>query len=216
MAQERKQGNQGRPDADDFEACLQAAVEEETPIAGKIFQGWSGSGLLGARVDFRSVRLEKCRFWDCDFEGASFFDVVWLDCDFSNCSFARGFFKKVRMENCKGQGADFREASIRDAVMRNVNLDYANWNRSVWDQAEITGSSFVSASLSEARLKKIRMRENRFEGTDFFRTLLKGLDFSECEVGGLLLSDTWKEVEGAMFSPWQAVELAKRLGIVVV
>ena len=120
------------------------------------------------------------------------------------------------MENCKGQGADFREASIHDVLMKTVNLDYANGSRSVWEHVEITGSSFVSASLSEVKLKKIKMKDNRFESTDFFQTILKGMDFSECEVGGLLLSDTWKEVEGAKFSAWQAVELAKRLGIVVV
>ena len=201
---------------EDFASCLREAAAEETPIIGKVFRGESVAGLLGGKVDFRSVRLEKCRFWECDFEGSSFQEVVWTDCDFSNCSFARSYWKKVLMENCKGQGADFREASIHDVLMKTVNLDYANGSRSVWEHVEITGSSFVSASLSEVKLKKIKMKDNRFESTDFFQTILKGMDFSECEVGGLLLSDTWKEVEGVKFSAWQAVELAKRLGIVVV
>lgn len=65
--------------------------------------------------------------------------------------------------------------------MKTVNLDYANGSRSVWEHVEITGSSFVSASLSEVKLKKIKMKDNRFESTDFFQTILKGMDFSECE-----------------------------------
>ncbi len=42
-----------------------------------------------------------------------------------------------------------------------------------------------------------------------------GLDFSDCDMSGLIVSDTLSELRGAVVNPIQAVELAKLLGIVV-
>ena len=49
----------------------------------------------------------------------------------------------------------------------------------------------------------------------FFKTPLKGMDFTTCDIKGLVLSDECSEVRGAVMDLYQAAELAKRLGIVI-
>ena len=41
------------------------------------------------------------------------------------------------------------------------------------------------------------------------------MDFTTCDIKGLVLSDECSEVRGAVMVLYQAAELAKRLGIVI-
>ena len=53
------------------------------------------------------------------------------------------------------------------------------------------------------------------QNASFFKTPLKGMDFTTCDIKGLVLSDECSEVRGAVMDLYQAAELAKRLGIVI-
>ena len=55
-----------------------------------------------------------------------------------------------------------------------------------------------------------------FANADFFKTPLKGIDLSDCNIGHIMMSDQYKEIAGAKVNMFQAVELAKLLGIKIV
>ena len=55
---------------------------EDLTVEGECLAGADLSGL-----EFRRVRLHRCRFQNCDFSGAVFDRVEWSGCDFSNCRF---------------------------------------------------------------------------------------------------------------------------------
>lgn len=52
-------------------------------------------------------------------------------------------------------------------------------------------------------------------GTSFFGTLLNGLDFTSSRMEGIVVSDTGKELRGAIVSVSQAADLARVLGLVI-
>ena len=51
---------------------------------------------------------------------------------------------------------------------------------------------------------------------DFFKTPLKGIDLSACEIGGIMVSDTYKELQGVKISPLQAVDIVHLLGVKII
>lgn len=44
---------------------------------------------------------------------------------------------------------------------------------------------------------------------------MRGVDFSDSTIHGLVLSDDYSELQGAVVDLYQAAELAKRLGVVI-
>ena len=55
-----------------------------------------------------------------------------------------------------------------------------------------------------------------FTSADFFKTPLKGVDFSNCNIDSIMVSDKYTELYGAKINMFQAVEIAKLLGVKVV
>lgn len=192
------------------------AVNEEMPLEGEIFANETVAGFLAEKAEFCRLRFEKCRFEKCYFAKASFLNVEFLNCDFSNCMMEDTYWKMVSFVDCKGQGANFTNGVFRNVKFTGCKLDYANFTRALWENLEIRQTTFVSASLSEVKLKKILLEGDRFEKTDFFKTPLKGVDFSRCDVEQLILSDDLREIRGAKLSPEQAVDIARLLGVTVV
>ena len=54
-----------------------------------------------------------------------------------------------------------------------------------------------------------------FNTADFFKTPLKGVDFTNCDIDHICISDNWSELRGLIVNPFQAAELAKFLGVTV-
>jgi Uncharacterized low-complexity proteins len=82
--------------------------------------------------------------------------------------------------------------------------------------ATIHDCNFTEAFLSEIRLKKPRLKAVNFTGADFFKALLKDIDLTDCIIDGITVSDTCKELRGAIVNAEQAIELARILGIKIV
>ena len=70
-------------------------------------------------------------------------------------------------------------------------------------------------SLSSCKLKQCQWEACDLSRADFFRTPLKNLDFSTCQIEGLLLSDDYNELQGLTVNSLQALELSKLLGLKV-
>lgn len=60
-------------------------------------------------------------------------------------------------------------------------------------------------------LHGISLADDRFVGTNFFRTKLVGLDFTSCQLEGIAISDAMTEVYGAKLGLCQAAALADAL-----
>lgn len=199
-----------------LEERILQALELEERIEGAVFAGETLDQLYAEKVEFERVRFENCRFIKCDFTGAMFLEVVFENCDLSNCNMRQSYWKRAKLLSSKAQGTDFREVSFHQVEMRDSKLDYANMGRGLFDGVILIGNSFVSASIAEARWKKVKLQECRLISVDFFKTPLKGVDLSGCELGALSLSEDLRELKGAKIDALQAAEIARMLGILVV
>ena len=54
-----------------------------------------------------------------------------------------------------------------------------------------------------------------FIGVNFFKTYLKGIDFSQCRLEGIKISNDFREFSGMITNIHQAANIAKLLGIVI-
>ena len=65
----------------------------------------------------------------------------------------------------------------------------------------------------KAKLKKMKLKEVDFSRADFFKTPLKGLDFSACIIDGIQLSEHLNELRGMKIGAEQALALVRLLGV---
>ena len=63
------------------------------------------------------------------------------------------------------------------------------------------------------KLKKTSFSDNSFRGCSFFTTKLSGVDLTENDLSGIVLSESLYELKGAYISQEQAEIVARMLGI---
>ena len=189
------------------------ALREERELEDLDASGEVLTGLDCAGLELRRVALHKCRFVDCDFSGAVFEQVRWTGCDFSNCRFGGSVWRQASVSGCKGDGGQFTGSRWRDCALTDSSLCYANFSQSRWRNTRLEGCRLRRAVLAQADVSGLLPRRVDFQGADFFRTPLKGLDLSDCAIGGLTVSESLRELRGVTLNPAQAVELMPLLGV---
>ena len=100
------------------------------------------------------------------------------------------------------------ETTIREKVYSNEIITQLD--------CEITACEFKESFLSEVKFKKISLTTVDFTSCDFFKTPLKSVDFSNCNIDSIMLSDQYSELRGVKINMFQAIEIAKLLGVKVV
>lgn len=86
----------------------------------------------------------------------------------------------------------------------------------VFEHEQISKTNAKKITFQRIQFLKCRLPDNDFEGADFFKTKLKGIDLSDCMISGLMVSDTYAELAGVKVNIYQAAELAKLLKIQIV
>lgn len=198
-----------------LENHIYQAVEQECVIEGKLYREEELNRVNGEKAEFSKVCFKNCRFAACNFAGASFLDTVFENCDISNCDFSGSYWKGTDILRCKAQGSKFCNATWKNISINDSKFDYANFTQASWENTVIEDTSFVSSFISETRVKRLVLERNKFDSTDFFKTSLKGIDFTTCELQGILMSEDLREIKGAKLNIFQAAELAKMIGIVI-
>lgn len=199
----------------DFASLLREAGEDQRDIKDVRIYGARMNCVDFEHTGFKNTVFENCQFIDCDLSDCSFTDVIFKNCDFSNSSFLRGYFKYCAFTSVKAMGALFCESRMNHVTFGDCNLEYANLDSCIMASVFMGQSDFSHGALSACRFKDVCIKECRFIESSFFKTILKGLDFSDSELAGIQISDDFKELEGAAVNTWQAVELARLLKLVI-
>lgn len=201
---------------DNLSRHLTASISEEMPLRGFLFEDETLSSEDKTLADVESVHFLRCRFESVNFEKSSFVNVKFSNCDLSNCTFKDAYFKDVILENCKGVGTQFVHSSIKTMLIRDCNMNYSNFGQAKLENCSFLTSQFQSASISQTTLKALHISQCQFHSTDFFHTFLRGVDFSDSDLEGLLLSDDLTEVKGSKMNLYQAAAIAQLLGIQII
>lgn len=196
------------------ENCLKAGEEDRNLEEIHILKG-NGEAEDFSLLELSGSRIEESRYMGCNFEKASFVDVIFQKCDFSNCDFRDAYFQRCEFLSCKCVGADLNHTILKNIVIEDSNFQYAMLNDAVLEAVAVSASDLTDASISDTRLKEFGAVRTKFIRTNFFQTKLKGLDFSQNELMDISVSDTLEELAGIKVSPVQALELVKFMGVEV-
>lgn len=164
---------------------------------------------------FYSVIFENCSFQDCSFLRGEFRDVIFRFCDFSNSVFSDSYFNRTELTQCKGMGAVFGGSTILHMEVSGCNLDYANFDACKLEHVRFLDSQLRGSFLTQCHFKDVIWNQVDLEQASFFKTLLKGTDFTTSKIQGLVLSDDGKEIRGAIVDLYQAAELSRYLGVTI-
>ena len=196
-----------------FAAALEQARSAGDLLSGGAFSQETQRGLDGSGLDFRACRFQSCRFRDCDFSGAAFYGCTFTDCLMERCRFPAAYWKGCRLSGCKWDGADLRRSRWKDSALEEALLRYVNFIGGVWERIAVKECDFTESSMSEMRLKAVTLFKTDLTGAELFRTLLSGMDLTTCTLDRVVLSETCRELKGAVIRAAQAAVVARILGI---
>jgi len=179
-------------------------------IQGVCLQDFDLSGIC-----FDQVVFENCRLTGCSFCRTHLADVIFKSCDLSNSDFSDSSFDSCELSSVKGLGANFSESYIQNVTMRDCNLKYTNFNSAQLHKVSMSECDLSESFISSCKLKSVFFHEVLFIKATFFKTPLKGLDFTSCQLDGIVLSSEGTELKGILVTYSQAAELARLLGIII-
>lgn len=209
--------------------CLPARLEQaERPEeliwmarhSGEALKGWSIVGANLAGEDLRELELEGCvlqgcRLTGCDLRESRWQDVVLRQCDVSGVQAGESSFCRVHWQDVKALGADLSNSGFHGLLMEDCRLERVNFSDSVFKFARMCRCNLTGAWFQECRHSQLEWENCTLVETNFFKTPLKGVDFTSSQMERPVLSDTAQELKGAIVSWEQAAQLAALLGLVI-
>ncbi|MCI8537895.1 MAG: pentapeptide repeat-containing protein [Oscillospiraceae bacterium] len=195
---------------------LQAPEELLEGAQDRLVQGLDLSGLDLSDLRWERSRFQRCRFSGAVLTGTECVDVVFEDCDLSNCLWSRAYLCRCLFRNEKGVGLDWTGAGLHYVTLEDSLFRYGNLSGGRLNKVRLIRCDLSEAAVSQAALKETSFQECVLRKTSFFKTSLSGQDFSTSTVEGLVISDTAEELKGLTVRYDQAAELAKLLGLRVV
>ena len=165
-------------------------------------------------MDFQTVTFDGCRFIECDLSKASFYECKFLHCDLSNCKLPDSYWKDCEMADCKCKGIDLTNSSFKQTTLKNNSFVYGLFSECTFEGSRLSSCDLSNALFSQVALRRTTIfSECRLTRAELFKTSLKGIDLSDCDISSIALSDTFYELRGAEVSYDQAAELAALLGV---
>ena len=94
-------------------------------------------------------------------------------------------------------------------------FQYANFNESRFENLLIDGSRLTNSEISECKVKNLELNRTVLNESNLFRTYLRGVDITNSDISGVILSKDFAELRGAAINSIQAAELIRTFGIKV-
>ena len=94
--------------------------------------------------------------------------------------------------------------------MRFINLDHAKMDVVIMEEADAEHANVTECKLAHLELNNVKMNQ-----ASFFRTPLKGINFTKAQIAGITVSDSYQELQGAVIDAYQAADLVRLLGVVI-
>ena len=136
--------------------------------------------------------IQSRKFENLEITDEVFAIVEFQNCEFQHCKIMTSKMEKLTFADCLFVNCDFS----------NTSFERASFVRCKFENCKGLGCNFVEArwyhNLSEAQ---------------FFKTKLNGMDFRTSNIEGILVS--LESLKGAIVTDYQAVDLAKLIGIII-
>ncbi len=206
-------GTRIRLEKEEAYAYLLRHKKEEEDVTGVHFVGLFLDEESFGAMTFKECVLASCRMMECKLEGGSWIKNEWIACDLSGSRMSEGYFHRNRFRDCKMMGTDLCQGNFQEMILEECNLGYSNWDQGRFKNLLYRACDCERTFFSDGRMKNVYWEECRLAGVNFFRTPLRGMDFTKCELGPVTVSDTFAELRGAKVTAMQALSLSRLLGI---
>ena len=200
---------------EDFLSYAQPYLYEEIPITQTKIYEEHIEHFDFYKSEINTSIFENCTFLDCSFEGASFVDVVFQNCNLSNSNFADAYFERCQFITCKCVGVNMSDTIFKQTSMQGSNFQYAYFDKAKMTDVAFEDIDFTEVSITEAKLKRFEVKNSNFIKNNFFKTMLAGVDFTKNELIAPTVSSPPIEFQGAKISMVQAADLIGLWGIIV-
>jgi uncharacterized protein YjbI with pentapeptide repeats len=170
-------------------------------------------------------RLECVDFTDCRFVGLEFRSVRLLSCRFFDCSFERVDASAADFTDCTFRGTSFQDSKflgINWTILR--ALQAPRWERCLLDGGCFQGMQFEGAEWVESRLREVdfsdcnlqraKFQGSALEGANFNGANLKRADFTRST--GLFLDPRHVKLEQTEVEMDAVLRIAQAMGLQVV
>lgn len=191
------------------------SINEDSTISGISCSNTVVDRCNYQNVDIRKSYFENMSFDHCNFEKASFVDVIFQVCDLSNSQFKGAYFERCQFNHCKGVGIDMSKALFKHVSFEQSNLQYAYFEFAKLNDVEFNQVNLTEVSFSEAQFKNFSAHQSKFINNNFFKTMLDKIDFSDNDFVNPIVSSNPVELKGVILNSIQAVDLASLFGIVI-
>ena len=177
-------------------------------ISGCDLTDQSAENVLFEEVSLRNTlftgsRMPKLRLLDIRLEG----------CDLSGAFLEGARFRRVEFNGCRLMGVQALSAQLDDVRFKDCNLE---------------GAVFVSSQTKALRFEDCILRNATFEEASLGGAIFKRCDLSNADLRNTILGETdlrgstldglqvsAKDMQGAIISPTQAIQVASLLGVTV-
>ena len=176
------------------------------------------SNNIDGSVVVSDVTFDSCIFEDIDFnniklDNVDLVDVIFRNCDLSNQIFDNKLLCRVIFDNCKILGTSFVSSSFKDVLFDRCNGRYVNLFGSKICNVRMIDSDFGYGIFTESSIKNMELCRNVFMKSEFIKTNLNGIDFSDCDIEGIVFDiDSLKGIE---ISALQASDIVMLFGVCI-
>lgn len=166
------------------------------------------SGLFFRECHFEKITMNRnhLKHFECS-------NVIFDHCDFSNTEWIGGSFHQVHFRQCKLTGTNFAESYLKDCLFENCLADYSSFSSSNEKIVHFKECSLNNTEFFEMDWQHLTLENCSLTDSNWFRTKLKDLDFSQNTFQKIAISQ--ELLNGVKVSPEQALIISVGLGMII-
>lgn len=195
------------------DALERLLAEGDALVGMTAFSDLELSDLATDGASFEQVVFRRCAFDGVDFSNSALTDVRFESCRFTGCKMERSWLNRCDLESCSAPGMSYRKSRLTSVSFLDSQLRYADFSESSITKMAARGTSFAESAWHDVKLKQVELDGCALTRSEVLRTPLSGIDLSTCDISGMVVSQTFRELRGCIVSPEQAMQLAGLLGV---
>lgn len=186
-------------------------LEDEEILSGLLINGGDQSYLDAKNMVLRESHVQKLTMQKTVLRHFECSNVIFEKCDFSNLEWIGGSFHQVVFHQCKLTGTNFAESYLRDCTFTDYIASMASFSSTNLKAVSFDHCQLEDSEFYEVTWKNLFLSDNQLTGSNWFRTSLKGLDFTTNFFTAIALSQDY--LAGLIVNQEQALVIAQALGL---
>jgi uncharacterized protein YjbI with pentapeptide repeats len=162
---------------------------------------------------FEYVSCKRVSFNHTSLTLAQLFDMRLDGCDLAGAEWEKAHLRRVEMSGCRLVGMRLSASSLEDVQISKCNAELARFWACSFKAARFDHCVLREASFDDSDLSGVIFRGCDLSQADLRNTKLKGADLRGSNLTGVQVGI--KDLQSAIVTPIQAIQLAGLLGVIV-